>query len=71
MTSEEYREGVAKLAQLVKPGGTVLTVVDENVQAWVTAGKKFKTHPVNFERVSERDPRVGRIQPHHYGLSAT
>ena len=31
MTNEEFRESVSKLASLVKPGGTLLMQVDENV----------------------------------------
>ena len=53
MTGKEYSEGVAKLAQLVKPGGTLLMLVDENVQSWIPDGNEFKTHPISREFLRE------------------
>ena len=53
MTTEEHREAVAKLGQLVKPGGTLLMIADENVQFWVLAGKTVKTLPISRECLRE------------------
>lgn len=53
MTDEEHREAIAKLAQLVKPGGTLLMIADENVQSWVLAGKKVKALPISRECLIE------------------
>ena len=47
--TEDYREGIAKLARLLKPGGTLLMQTDENVDAWIVAGSKIQTHPVSRE----------------------
>ena len=53
MTNEEYRESVTKLAHLVKPGGTLLMQIDENVHTWVHSGKTFSTNPISREFVRE------------------
>ena len=51
--TEEYREGLAKLARLLKPGGTLLLESDENVDAWTFAGTKIQTHPISREVLTE------------------
>ena len=53
MTNEEYRKGIAKLARLVKPGGTLLMLADENVQSWAIAGKEYKALPITREFLRE------------------
>ena len=52
-TTEEYREAIAKLAHLVKPGGALLMLTDEDVQSWDVAGKKLKTAPISREFLRE------------------
>ena len=51
--TEDYREGIAKLARLLKPGGTLLMQTDENVDAWIFAGSKIQTHPISREVLTE------------------
>ena len=46
---EDDREGLAKLARLLKPGGTLLLMQsDENVDAWIFAGMMIQTHPISL-----------------------
>ena len=45
---EDDREGLAKLARLLKPGGTLLMQSDENVDAWIFAGMMIQTHPISL-----------------------
>ena len=52
-STEDYREGVAKLARLLKPGGTLLMQSDENVDAWTFADVKIQTHPISREVLRE------------------
>ena len=48
-TIEDYREGIAKLARLLKPGGTLLMQSDENVRAWTFAGTRIQANPISRE----------------------
>ena len=52
-STEDYKEGVAKLARLLKPGGTLLMQSDENVDAWTFADVKMQTHPISREVLRE------------------
>ena len=53
MTNEEFRESVSKLASLVKPGGTLLMQVDENVHTWTYRGKMRKLNPISRDLMRE------------------
>ena len=52
-STEDYREGIAKLARLLKPGGTLLMQTDENVDGWIFAGRKMQTHSISREVLTE------------------
>ena len=52
-STEDYREGIAKLARLLKPGGTLLMQSDENADAWTFAGRRMQANPISREVLIE------------------
>lgn len=55
MTNQKYREAVAKLAGLLKPGGTFLMQAHESVYSYVRAraGKTLRRNPISREFMKE------------------
>ena len=58
-TPEDYREGAAKLASLVKPGGTLLMQGDENAHSWTFANITLKANPISRKFLRETLESVG------------
>ena len=52
-SKDSYRESVAKLARLLKPGGTLFMRVGENSQSFTHRGKMVKSLPVSRQLTCE------------------